>query len=87
MSHRPRSSVLGTLQDQLCGGTGAHLHIHGTQAVYEERHKRIQHFQNPFTRRLDLGSFQTQMQQLKDLKRHFMQVPVRPNELGRSKIT
>lgn len=62
----------------LVKGTDAHPHVHGTQAVYEERHKRIQHFQDMLAWRLDLGSLETQMQQLKDLKRHFTAVAGKP---------
>lgn len=87
MWHTPRSSVFGILRGQLCRGPGAHLHIPGAQAVYEERHKRIQHFQNPFAGRLDLGSFQTQMQQLKDLRRHFTAGAHKTKRIGKGEIT
>lgn len=52
-----------------------HLHILGVQAVDEDFHKRVQHFQHMLTTRLDLGSLQTQMQQLEGLKKNLTLFP------------
>lgn len=72
MKHEPRSTIQELLHDTALVKEDAHLHVHGTQAVYEERNERVQHFQNTFCGRLDLGCLQTQVQQLKVLKRHFI---------------
>lgn len=78
VKHEPRAQCWVFCTTRPCEGTDAHPHVHGTQAVYEERHKRIQHFQDMLAWRLDLGSLETQMQQLKDLKRHFTAVAGKP---------
>lgn len=65
MKHEPRSTIQVFLHDTALVKEDAHLHVHGAQAVYEERNERIQHLQNTFSGRLDLGCLQTQMQQLK----------------------
>lgn len=49
VKHEPRAQCRMFHTTWPCEGTDAHPHVHGTQAVYEERHKRIQHFQDMLT--------------------------------------